>query len=536
MPTTEVLMTTFAGLGIFFFGIKMVTRNLSAMTGARLRSGLAGASRNHLTAMAFGSLTGFIMQSGRTTAFIMASFVQAGMIEVRKALPIVLWSNLGCTMIIFAAIFPIHLFALFLLAAAGTALAFERPKPLLKGASATFGLALVLFGLNMMSSSAGLLADLDGISGPLHLIRNSLLFAFLAGMVLTFVAQSHMAIMLIAVAMAKKGIFGFDETLLLVLGTHAGSSLITYVTGIHFRGRPRQVVIGQVLYNLVGVAIFLSVMAFDQVIADGQFRRGLAGDSAAQSGSMIALLAVALNAATPALVMLCLPAYQDLCQRLAPPLGEESLSQPEFLRNEVEASPVTTLLLAEKEQLRLARRLPAYCEALRHGPGDQTGPSPKAYHEAFAAVSRAIDESHSAMMSREMSAEDTEWLVNQQKRQQLMQTIDETSYSLCQAGANLDPELHPLRETVVEALDTLLLYQIDALERGEQADLDLIDTMTSNHDGAMESIRRRYLTSSDKLSLDQRSAVLQLTTIYEVAANAIGRLASLIRNRPRIPG
>ena len=63
----------------------------------------------------------------------------------------------GCSLVIFAAVFPLHLLALFLLAAAGVCVAFERPRPLLNAASATFGLALMLFGLKMTSTTATLL-------------------------------------------------------------------------------------------------------------------------------------------------------------------------------------------------------------------------------------------------------------------------------------------------------------------------------------------------------------------------------------------
>src|SRR5262245_46854774 len=122
---SEILMRSLAGLGLFFFGIKMITRNLSAIAGDQFRRGLQGASRRTGIAMLFGVGAGFVTQSGRTTAFILASFVQAGLIEARRALPIVLWANLGCTLVIFSAVFPIHLFALFLLAATGVCIAFE---------------------------------------------------------------------------------------------------------------------------------------------------------------------------------------------------------------------------------------------------------------------------------------------------------------------------------------------------------------------------------------------------------------------------
>ena len=53
--------------------------------------------------------------------------------------------------------------------------------------------------------------------------------------------------MLIAVTMSSHGIFDFDQTLMVIYGAHAGSSLNTWITGIHFRGQPRQIVTAQIL-------------------------------------------------------------------------------------------------------------------------------------------------------------------------------------------------------------------------------------------------------------------------------------------------
>jgi phosphate:Na+ symporter len=347
MPTAEILMRSLAGLGLLFVGIKMVTRNLSAMAGDRFRRGIERGSQNTGVAILFGALSGFVTQSGRTTSFIVASFVEAGMIDVRRALPVVLWANFGCTLVIFAAIFPIQLFALFLLAAAGVSIAFERPKPLLNAASATFGLAMMLFGLQMMSASAAVLTDAHGFGVVLGFIKTSLAIAFCMGVLLTFVAQSHIAVMLIAVSLATRGIFDFDQTLMVIYGAHAGSSLITYVTGIHFRGQPRQVVTAQVLYNLFGVTLFLGLFVAGRLVTGdtepmGWATRALAGSPGAQA----AAAAMILNTATPLLLTAVLPAFQRLCARLAPPVREEGLARPQFLHDEVSDSAVACVTSA----------------------------------------------------------------------------------------------------------------------------------------------------------------------------------------------
>jgi phosphate:Na+ symporter len=529
----EIFLGALAGLGLFFFGIKMITRNLSAIAGDQLRRGLENASRRSSVAVLFGAGTGFVTQSGRTTAFIMASFVQAGLIEARRAIPIVLWANLGCTLVVFTAVFPIQLFALFLLAVSGVCVAFERPKPMLSSISAVFGLALMLYGLQMMSGSATLLTGYHWAASALGFIKLSLIFAFLMGLVLTFVAQSHIAIMLIAVSMASRGIFDFDQTLMVIFGAHVGSSVNTYIAGIHFQGQPRQVVTAQILYNLIGVSLFLILFGADH-LAFGQngLMLSLARRISAQPGVDAVLIAVLLNTVTPALLNLGLPAFYRLCVRLTPPHHAEELARPEFLHEEVSGSAVATLILVEQEQLRLLKRLPAYCAWMRGDADAKAGPTPHAYHDAFGQVGRHIQRFQNGLMSQQMSAKDVEWLLNQQRRQEVLTALDEICFELCEASGRLGADADHVRAVVVEALDAFLLTAVAAALHSDTHELDALETMTRNRAPAMERMRARYLDGAERLSPDERNRILQITSLFERAAWSLGRFAALLRHAP----
>lgn len=534
MSAIELFMNSLAGLGILFFGIKMVTRNLGAIAGSRLRGAITRVTRRPLSAMAAGTVLGFVSQSGRTTSFIMASFVHAGVVEPRRALPVALWSNLGCTLVVIAAIFPIHLLALFVLALSGAAIAFERPKPLLKGASAIFGLALMLFGLRMMSQAALLLTEQGLFSDAITFIHASLPLAFLFGLVLTFVAQSHMAIMLIAAAMAKQGIFGVEETLMLVFGAHAGSSLITWFTGFNFHGQARQVVLAEILYNVAAVALFLLAFGAERLLLDGAGLAWLGRASGLDSGTLAVGVAIAVNALAPLLLNLLAGPYLQLCAHLSPPLPAEELGQPKYLHNDGGESPHTVLLLAEMEQLRLFERLPAYTAALRGERGE--GPRPEEYREAFDMVAGVIERVQADLMAREMSAEDTEWLLGQQRRQHLLHTLDEACFELWQAAHVLDPHLHDMRARILTELDALLDLADDAMKTSNSADFPAIEEKTRDCSERMEAMRKAYLATSHHHTPEERSQILAITSTYERIAWAIRRLAALLEKRPALAG
>jgi len=536
VPPIELALTALAGLGLFFFSLKMVAHNLSAMAGDGLRRNLRSATGTRIGSMLIGVLAGLATQSGRITSFIMASFVQAGAINVARALPVVMWSNLGCALIIFVAVLPIHLAALLVIAIAGGCIAFERPRPLLNTANAAFGLGLMLFGLKMMSAAAPLLATLDGFNTVVAAMAQTPFYAFVAGLVLTLVAQSMIAVILLSIPLAAHGVIGLDQTLLLVCGTQVGASVITWVTGIHFRGEPRQVVIGQILYYLTVVALMLLEFAGERLFGQsGGLLRALADGFGASAATQVALLMLVFNLATPLLLTAVAHAYTQLCARLAPPRGDEDLARPQFLHEEVRDNAATTLLLAEQEQLRLLKRLPQYFAYLRQESPPRNGISPTAYHAAFKSVSGQIRRFQGGLMAHSMTATDTEWLLNQQQRQELLATIEEACHDFCELGATcVRADLQPIVSALTEATDACVMTLIAAMADGDATELDMLALMTSDRGSAMEALRKEYLSSSDSLPPDARSQIVRLTSLFERAAWSLGRFGQLLRTSPAL--
>jgi Na+/phosphate symporter len=320
---------------------------------------------------------------------------------------------------------------------------------------------------------------------------------------------------------------------MVILGAHAGASVITYITGIHFRGQPRQLVTAQVLYNLVAVSVFLVLFVLDHVIGgrDALIPR-LSHAITGTRGADAAVAALGMNAITSLLLTLARRPFHRLCLQLAPMLQEEGLARPQFLRAEVADSAVATLLLAEQEQLRLLKRTPAYTAAMRGEPVAKDAPTPAMYRDAFVQVSRCIEQSQTALMAQRMNPHETEWLLNQKKRQEMLAALDETCFEMCDISERLTGRAAPVREAVVESLDTLLLTAISGMAQGDASELDVLDAMAGNRGPAMERMRNRHLALSEHLSPEQRSHVLQISNLYERAAWSLHRFSALLRASP----
>lgn len=528
----EHLLRILAGLGLFFVGIKMLGKSLRSMASSSFRRRAQKMSATVWLAALWGSVAGFATQSGRTTALILASLVQGRILEVRMAAPLVIWANFGCTLIVFAAVFPIKFLILFLLGVTGISLAFEKPRKFQSVVSAAFGLALMLYGLAQISEAAGGFTEYRWFTDSMHLMNKSFVLAFFIGLALTVIAQSHMAIILIALAMTSSGLFDFEHAVMVIYGTHVGSSVITYLTGAHFKGRAMQVVWVQVLYNLVIVAIFLSLFVVEKIFGT-HFLHQLALSLSDEVDVQAAIVAILMNLVGPLLLMVTLKPFLRVCERRSPPLETENLSQPEYLQDDLVNSPVAGLMLCEKEQLRLLRRLPHYLAALRDGQ-DKPKVEPPVYHQAYGEVSRYIQHFQNSLITHSLSADETEWLVNLQNRQELLNTIEAACFTLWEElnGLPDSSNVHLLGQQIIEALDTMILTAISALDDRDLGECDMLDTMTAERGESMEQIRKRYLASADNVSPEHRNNVLRITSVFERASWSLGRYGKLLRIAP----
>lgn len=529
--TGELLLRILAGLGLFFFGIKLLGRNLRSMAGGPFRRVVKRVGSNLFFASLWGVLAGFLTQSGRTTTLILSSLVQGGILPVRMALPVVLWSNLGCTLIVFATLFPIDFFILFLIGAAGISLSFERPRSLVSASGATFGLALLLFGLGMISRAAGGFTEFAWFEDLLALTNSSLVLALALGFGLTMLAQSHMGIILITLAMAQGGFFDFEHAAMIILGTQLGSSGITAATGLHFRGRPRQLVIAQILFNLAGVALFL-----------GWFLAGLhpsvpspADATAALSpgiGDRLVAFVLALNGLAALFLLFLRKPFLRLCERFSPPSDAEELGRLEFLSDELIETPSTALVLGDKEQLRLLKRLPGYLDRLREKPALDGPPLDVAvHHPAFAEVARGIHAFQRKLAGRSLPPEDTESLLNQQNRQELLNNLEAACAALIEEFGHRasSQQVCVFRRNIVEALDTQILTAIAALEETDADEAELLLRMTADGSETMEGIRKDFLRRAGDLSDSDRVHILNVTRLFERATWSLHNFGKLLQ-------
>lgn len=521
-----------AGIGIFLVGVKYIGSHLQQMSGGSFREVVAKISASSTGVFLAGNSLGFFTQSGKASSFILAGFVQARLLTVARALPLVFWCNAGASIIVIASVLPIKLLVMFLLGITGLGITFHWPRRFQHAYGALFGIGMIMYGLFLLKTGAAGFIDYPWLPPLLEQMRGVFLLSLLIGALLTLVAQSDMAVAMITIAMASSGLFALEESAMVVYGTQAGAALLTYGFSFNFSGRARQVVISQVVFKtavtLIFVLLFAAEMMFDIPILLA-LARALFGDVALQ----VAFITLVLSFVGAMLIQGLSKPILALVQKLYPPSASETLSEPRFVSLTAAESPETALILIEQEQLELLQRLPHYLDYVRPDlPAATNKVHPADYHAAFEQVSDEVSQLLSAISGRSLNDKDSSNLIKATKLQEQLVSLEDTVFKI---SSRL--ESHEASETatslgqqILESLDFIILMEIDAIRSGDRDEIDALANVTSDRSDMMDRVRRKYLGAEETLSPEDRNFVLDVTILFENGVAALSRSAELLKS------
>ena len=517
------------GIGIFLIGIHYAGSHLRQITGGSFQNFVSKLS-GHPAGMFFsGASLGFMTQSGKAAAFILSDFVQAEMMKVRQAAPIVFWANAGCSLIVFASMVSLKVLALIILGVTALGITFHVPKRLVNGYAALFGLAMIMYGLYLVKTGAAGYAAAGWVGPILQSIHEHYTVAFVVGLVLTLLVQSNLAIIMIVIAFAASGLFSLEESAMSMYGAQAGTGILTYVFSFHAHGRARQVVATQIAYDVVATVVFVALF-YVELTFGAPLVMGTAKALSGEVGTQAVYVALIFQFAAAGIMVLIRNPILEKIREWFPPSAAEVLSKANYLREHAADSPETALLLIEKEQFRLLERLPKYIEYVREGPGDGRHP-PAAYHEAFGQISRRIGETLSTVSGHSLNQAVSDQLILMTKLEEQLVTLESIVNRL--TTQLLDPHESPrateLGRNIMESVDFMILTAIDALESQDAGEIAMLEMLTQDRSDMMTKIRHSYFESEKDLSQQDRNFVLDITILLENAVHTLGRYGHLLR-------
>ena len=247
-------------LGLFVFGMRLMSEGLQQVAGSRMRRVLERITAGRSGGVLTGLVTTVIVQYSSVVSVIVVSFVNSGLLSLRKAVPVLIGANIGTTLklLLFAAV---GFSVVDLPALALGLLALALPLLLMRGtrerasSSMLVGAALLFLALWLMQEhmvqptvqTLGILRDLEGMG-----LLSNLLFVGI-GILLAVVVQSSSVALVLTVALCEVGTSGYATGAALVLGENIGTTITANVAALAGNVWAKRAARAHLLIKLVGV-------------------------------------------------------------------------------------------------------------------------------------------------------------------------------------------------------------------------------------------------------------------------------------------
>lgn len=254
-------------VGLFLYGMKVMSEGLQKAAGDRLRNILGAMTRNRFT----GTVTGFfitaLIQSSSASTVMVVSFVNAGLMTLAQSMAVIMGANVGTTftawvIALFGFKVDISAFALPLIGLAVPLLFSSKGRTKSIG-EFTIGFAFLFMGLDMISKYV---PDLQSNPEMFEFLQRyasmgigSVLIFCLVGMVVTMIIQSSAAMFAITLIMCSKGWITFELACALVLGSNIGTTITPLLASMSGNVAAKRTAMGHLLFNFLGTVWCLAV-------------------------------------------------------------------------------------------------------------------------------------------------------------------------------------------------------------------------------------------------------------------------------------
>jgi len=262
-------------VGLFLYGMKVMSEGLQKAAGDRLRNILSVMTRNRFNGLLTGCAITALIQSSSASTVMVVSFVNAGLMTLAQSMAVIFGANVGTTFTawiialfgfkvdVSVAVLPMICLAVILL--------FSNKSKAKSIGEFLIGFAFLFMGLNMISSYV---PDLQSNPEMFAALRDyasmglgSVVLFLLVGVLVTAIIQSSAATFAIVLIMCTKGWITFDLACAVVLGSNIGTTVTPLLASMSGNVAAKRTAMGHLLFNLLGtiwcICIFMPFADFN---------------------------------------------------------------------------------------------------------------------------------------------------------------------------------------------------------------------------------------------------------------------------------
>ena len=263
MQLVQSLIWLLAGVGVFIIGMNFMGDALEKSAGTGMKRLLEKISNNRFSGVGIGAGVTAIVQSSSATSVMVIGLVNAGVMTLMQATPIIMGANIGTTItgVLVALKNDYFDMAMYLLAFAGVMMGFSGKEKVKLAGSLCCGLGLIFVGLNIMSSEEAFGNPLveDLFTEIFKKIDFPLLLIFV-GVIFTALIQSSSAATGIVITMVGSGVLPLSIALFIVLGANIGTCVTALLASVGANANSKRVALIHFTFNVIGSLLFTAII------------------------------------------------------------------------------------------------------------------------------------------------------------------------------------------------------------------------------------------------------------------------------------
>jgi len=348
----QVILSLAGGLGLFLFGMEMMSDSIEKVAGAKLRRILEVFTSNRFMGMLVGIVFTGIIQSSSACTVLVVGFVNSGLMNLSQAAGVILGANIGTTVTSQLVSFNLSEYAPAILLAGVVVIMFSKNQRTKQVAEVIVGFGILFVGLSTMSDAMKGMRDSQQVVDLLSSLTSPVL-ATLVGFLLTAVIQSSSVTVSIVLLLASQGLLELPITLYIIVGCNIGSCVTALLASLSGKKAAKRAAMIHFLFNVIGTLIIHIVLflALDQVVAGIQAISADNGRFVANAHTIMKMFQVAVlfpfTNAIVKLACLCVPGEDE-------DVNYRESYQLQYIGEKVLFNPATAVVDAIRELERMA--------------------------------------------------------------------------------------------------------------------------------------------------------------------------------------
>ena len=261
------ILTMAGGLGLFLFGMELMSDSIEKVAGARLRRILEIFTTNRFMGMIVGIIFTGIIQSSSACTVMVVSFVNSGLMNLYQAAGVILGANIGTTITSQLVSFNVSKIAPLILLVGVVVMMFTKKEKVRKVAEVVVGFGILFVGLSTMSQAMANMKNEPQVVNLLMSLKNPFL-ATLMGFALTAIIQSSSVTVSIVLLLANQDLLPLPITLYIILGCNIGACATAMLASMTGKKDAKRAALIHLLFNIIGtVIIYIALfVAGDQIV------------------------------------------------------------------------------------------------------------------------------------------------------------------------------------------------------------------------------------------------------------------------------